>query len=229
MTEKSPLPLPPSIRVKVLRDLPAAERPFVWVRGVELANEYADGSVSKPYPYYLAERTLLDAVCLALWRRGPEGFEMVVRSQLRPPLAFRHLYDVPLAADGTGAVQWEVPAGLVELGERGLSGLCERAAAEALEEVGVRLPAERFAPLGPASSLSPGLIAEKLHFVHAEIVASDEHGAASGDGHPVEEQAVSVFVPLKDAVRAVDMGIIHDVKTEVAIRRLCALLGAERA
>jgi ADP-ribose pyrophosphatase len=168
-------------------------------------------------------------VCLALWRRGPNGPEIVVRSQLRPPLAFRHLYDVPVLADGTGAVQWEVPAGLVELGERGLPGLRERAAAEALEEVGVHIPPERFELLGHASSLSPGLIAEKLHFVHAEILPSDEHGDAAGDGHPVEEQALSVFLPLQEAVRAVEAGIIHDVKTEVVIGRLCALLGAERA
>ena len=225
---KSSLPDCPAIRVKVLRDLPPAEKPFVRVRGLQLANEYADGSVSKPYSYFLVERTLLDAVCLALWRRGAEGPEIVVRSQLRPPLAFRHEYDVPMLANGTGAVQWEVPAGLIELGERGEAGLFARASAEALEEVGVHLPASRFALLGAPSSLSPGLIAEKLHFVHAEILPSDEHGAAAGDGHPVEEHAVSAFVPLEEAVSLVDRGVIHDVKTEVAVRRLAALLSAER-
>jgi ADP-ribose pyrophosphatase len=224
MTPKSSLPACPAIRVKVLRDLPPAEKAFVRVRGLELANEYEDGSVSKPYSYFLVERTLLDAVCLALWRRGAHGPEVIVRSQLRPPLAFRHEYEVPMLANGTGAVQWEVPAGLIELGERGEQGLFARAAAEALEEVGVRLPASRFAMLGQASSLSPGLIAEKLHFVHAEVLASDEHGVAEGVGHPVEEQAVSAFVPLADALAAIDAGVIHDVKTEVAIRRLASLL-----
>src|SRR5690349_15415909 len=116
MTPKSTLPAPPAIRVKVLREIPVEQASFVKVRGA-----------------------LLDAVCLALWRRGAQGPEIVVRSQLRPPLAFRDQYDVPLPADGTGAVQWEVPAGLVELGERGESGLFARAAAEALEEVGVRI------------------------------------------------------------------------------------------
>jgi ADP-ribose pyrophosphatase len=224
---KSPLPAPPSIRVKIVRDGLSPEGAFVSVRAVELKNEYADGSESKPYSYYFVERQLLDAVCITLWRRSVRGPEVVVRSQLRPPLAFRHEYEVPMLANGTGAVQWEVPAGLIERGERGEAGLYARASAEALEEVGVRIAPSRFAMLGPAASLSPGLIAEKLFFVHAEILEGDEQGAPAGDGHPVEEHAQSVFVPVREAVQAIDDGVIHDVKTEVAIRRLASLLAAE--
>jgi ADP-ribose pyrophosphatase len=225
MTRDPSLPDPPAIRVEVVKDTRPETRGFVWVRSLTLQNRYADGSESQPYSYFFVERKLLDAVCLALWRRGPGGLEIVLRSQLRPPLAFRHEYDVPLIALGTGAVQWEVPAGLVELGERGQQGLFARAAAEALEEVGVTLPASRFQLLGPATSLSPGLIAEKLHFVHAEILPSDPQQTSQGDGHPVEEHAVSLFVPLPRAQQAVDEGMVHDIKTEVAIRRLSALLG----
>jgi ADP-ribose pyrophosphatase len=224
MVKRPSLPPPPAIEVKVVSDERPRPHGFVWVREAVLQNLYPDGTSSKPYDYFFVERKLLDAVALALWRKGPAGPEVVLRSQLRPPLAFRHQYDVPMPAHGTGAVQWEVPAGLVELGERGDEGLAARAAAEALEEVGVVIPAERFAPLGAPTSLSPGLIAEKLHFVHAEILADDPHGGAEGDGHPVEEHAECRFVPIAEALAAVDAGIIHDIKTEVAIRRLCALL-----
>jgi ADP-ribose pyrophosphatase len=228
MPQHPSLPATPAIQVKVVREA-RPERPgFVWLREAVLQNVYPDGSESKPYEYYFVERKLLDAVTLALWRRGAQGPEIVLRSQLRPPLAFRHEYDVPLAAHGTGAVQWEVPAGLMELGERGDAGLAARASAEALEEVGLVIPPERFQPLGPPTSLSPGLIAEKLHFVQAEVLPGDPHGSAHGDGHPVEEQAVSAFVPLDQAFAALDAGVIHDIKTEVAIRRLAALLRAEK-
>lgn len=219
-------PLPPSIDVKVVRDQRPAQRGFVWVRELVLENHYADGSRSRPYEYYFVERTLLDAVAIALWRRGPREPEIVLRSQLRPPLAFRHEYEVPLLAHGTGAVQWEVPAGLIERGEQGEAGLYARASAEALEEVGVVIPQERFRMLGAATSLSPGLIAEKLHFVHAEILESDARQGATGDGHPCEEHAVSRFVPLSEALAEVDAGVIHDIKTETAIRRLLAQLSA---
>ncbi len=194
-----------------------------------LQNQYVDGRLSAPYDYFMAERSLLDAVAIVLYRRLQSGsVELVLRSQLRPPLAFRDRFDVPLLAAGTGAVQWEVPAGLVEHGERGEAGLFKRASAEALEEVGYDLAPERFSMLGSPSSLSPGLIAEKLHFVCAELAADEPCGMAAGDGHAVEEGSVSVFVELKDALSALAAGLIHDVKTEVALYRLAQLVGAPR-
>jgi ADP-ribose pyrophosphatase len=214
------LPSPPRIEVELVRDVRRASTGFLSLRELELRNRYADGSHSAPYLYSLTERVLLDAVALVLFRRREHGVEIVLRSQLRPPLAFRADYDVPLAAVGTGAVQWEIPAGLVELGERGESGLAGRASAEALEEVGVRLAPERFQTLGAATSLSPGLIAEKLHYVCAEILDTDVWQHAAGDGHAVEEHSTSLFVPLEVALRAVDEGIVHDVKTELGIARL---------
>jgi ADP-ribose pyrophosphatase len=214
------LPPPPGIELEVLREVRRADTAFLTLRELELRNRYADGTHSAPYVYSLTERVLLDAVALVLFRRGEAGAEVVLRSQLRPPLAFRADYDVPLLALGTGAVQWEIPAGLIERGERGPAGICGRASAEALEEVGVKLAPERFFALGEPTSLSPGLIAEKLHYVCAEIVDTDRWQLAQGDGHAVEEQSRSLFVPLPVALRALDDGIIHDVKTELGISRL---------
>ena len=195
---------------------------FLQLREVELQNLYR-GEISAPYRYFMVERSRLDAVAVVLFRRQQGRIELVLRSQLRPPLCFRTEYDVPLPALGTGAVQWEIPAGLVEPGERGLDGLFARASAEAREEVGVVLAAERFRTLGPASSLSPGLLAEKLHFVCAEILDTDEWELAKGDGHAVERHSLSLFVPLSTALAAIAQGVVHDVKTEVGIYRLQAL------
>lgn len=255
MSQRGAFGPPPTIEVDVLQDLGASGPGFLRVRHMKLRNRYdascspvLAGQASKPYDYFMVERDLLDAVAIVLFRRVPvaqpapgqvahvanarepnpgelRNVEVLLRSQLRPPLAFRDRYFVPLPALGTGAVQWEVPAGLVELGEHGEAGLFKRAAAEALEEAGYALEPCRFRLLGRASSLSPGLIAEKLHFVCAELEADEPCQEALGDGHAVEEGSVSVFVPLSEALAAIASGLIHDVKTEVALHRLAQLVG----
>jgi 8-oxo-dGTP pyrophosphatase MutT (NUDIX family) len=220
MSAREPLAEPPKISIEVVADQVAARGAFLSLRQLQLRNRYEDGTRSAPYQYFMVERALLDAVCVVLYRRRAGADEVLLRSQLRPPLWFRDQYEVPLLAAGTGAVQWEVPAGLVEAGERGEAGLFARARAETLEEVGIELPLARFASLGPPTSLSPGLIAEKLHFVCAEVFDADPRVHAAGDGHPVEERAVSRFLPLADALSAIDAQRLHDVKTELALFRL---------
>jgi ADP-ribose pyrophosphatase len=220
MSEREPLPEPPQIAIEVLGDRVAERGAFISVRQLELRNRYEDGQTSAPYRYFMVERARLDAVCVVLYRRRDDAPEVLLRSQLRPPLWFRAQYEVPLLAIGTGAVQWEVPAGLMEPGERGEAGLFARARAETFEEVGLDLPLARFTSLGPPTSLSPGLIAEKLHFVCAEVLDADPRVEAMGDGHPVEERALSRFVPLNAALAAVDAERLHDVKTELALFRL---------
>ena len=214
---------PPAIAVELVRDISRSGEGFLQVREVELQNRYDDGQTSAPYRYFLVERARLDAVALVLYRRRPQGIDVLLRAQLRPPLHFRASYEVPLPATGTGAVQWEIPAGLIEPGERGTEGLFHRAREEALEEVGISLPVERFRLLGGPTSLSPGLIAEKLHFIGAELRDDDPRSVPTGDGHPVEERAHSVLVSLADALRAIDEGLVHDIKTELGIRRLAAM------
>jgi ADP-ribose pyrophosphatase len=228
MLRRGPLGAPPVIDVHVVREHGLSKAGFLRVRHVELKNRYADATESAAYHYFLVERELLDAVAIVLYQKSEDGFNVVVRSQLRPPLAFRGEYRVPLDAQGTGAVQWEIPAGLVELHEEGEAGLFERAAAEAREEVGYSLAPERFSLLGHATSLSPGLVAEKLHFVCAELRDDDPHTNPTGDGHAVEEHSESVLVPLDEALKAVDDGLIHDLKTEVALFRLHAKLEGRR-
>lgn len=225
MLESGPLTPPETISVQVVRELGLSKEGFLRVRHVELQNLYADGTSSRPYEYFMVERGLLDAVVIVLYRKTEREPELLLRSQLRPPLSFRAQYEVPLPALGTGAVQWEIPAGLIERGERGEPGLYARASAEALEEVGYVLAPERFSMLGGPTSLSPGLIAEKLHFVCAEVLPSDTLEAPEGDGHAVEEHSTSRWVPVSLVQKALAEGLVHDIKTELGLYRLLGRLG----
>lgn len=211
----------PEVAVEVVEDRSASARcdeGFLRLRRLVLRNRYGDGTESAEYRYDLVERDALDAVAIVLWAEGPEGPLVCLRSALRPPLAFRPSYPLPLS-EREGPVQWEVPAGLVEPDEVGEAGLRGCAARETLEEVGLALEPHAFERLGPAACLSPGVLAEKLHYLAARVDPS-LRTAPTEDGTPVEERAEVRFVRLSDALDACRDGRVADLKTEVAIRRL---------
>lgn len=194
------------------------DRGFLRLRRLTLVNRYEDGTTSAEYAYDLVERDALDAVVIVLYARG-EGEPLVcLRSALRPPLAFRSTYALPIDG-GADPVQWEVPAGLVERDERGEEGLAACASRETLEEVGLEVAPERFERLGPAACLSPGVMAEKVYFLAAEVDPA-RRTTPTEDGSPVEERAAVRFVAIGEALAACRDGRIADVKTETAIRRL---------
>jgi hypothetical protein len=70
------------------------------------------------------------------------------------------------------------------------------------------------------------VIAEKIHFVIAEILDTDEWRVADGDGHELESHSLSVFVSLAAALAAVDSGLVHDLKTELGLRRVASTFGS---
>jgi ADP-ribose pyrophosphatase len=216
----------PHIRIDVVDDRSASARcdqGFLKLRRLHLRNHYADGTLSEPYPYDIVDRAALDAVVMVLHRAGASGREVCIRSSLRPPLGVR-----TAGAGDYVSVLWEVPAGLIEPEEAAgvsvdgvLPGVRSCAARETLEETGYVVPEERFAPLGRMTYLSPGVLAERLHYVSASL-----DGCAVGDptldGSPVEEGSALLFVSLDEAIAAVDRGDIQDAKTEVALRRFVA-------
>lgn len=213
-----PLEEPPRVRVEVLEDRSATSRcdqGFLTLRRLTLRHHWADGEASAPYAYDVVERAALDAVAIVLVCDG----RVCLRSSIRPPLAFRTEYTLPIPDPDASASLWEVPAGLVELEERGLEGLARCAARETLEEVGLVVAPEAFAPLGPAACLSPGVLGEKLHFLVADVDAS-RRGTPLEDGSPTEARAEVRFVAIEDALAACRDGRIADLKTETAIRRV---------
>lgn len=212
----------PSIRLELVEDRsdPAQGGGFLKVRRFMMRNHYADGTSSRLYAYDLLERHALDAVCVLAFRRSSQGIEVLLRSSLRPPLAFRELAATPRPHDGT-VVIWELPAGLVEPDEKGDDGIARCAARELHEETGYRLEPARFRLLGGPFFLSPGVLGEMIYVLSVEV-ADDTPEDVGGDGSPVEDGAVSVFVPLVDALAACLDGRIRDAKTELALRRFAA-------
>lgn len=212
---------PPRIDVELVEDRSAtasADRGFLRVRRLTLRNRYPDGEQSQPYAYDVVERDALDAVAIVLFAEVGGVRLVCLRSALRPPLAFRNTHSIPIP-DHSGPVLWEIPAGLVEPDETGEQGLKRCCARETLEEVGLELEPSAFERLGPAACLSPGVLAEKLHYFVARVDPSLRR-APTEDGSPVEERAEVLFVPIGEALAACRDGRIADVKTETAIRRL---------
>ena len=212
-------------RVELVRRIDAAPLPghaFLSLHRLELANVYPDGAVSRTYPYDAVLRRYLDAVALLLTSGGDGAPRVCLRSCLRPPLLLRAGAVTPLEEPAGTPCLWELPAGLIEDGDRGVDGIRARAAAEAFEEVGVRIPADRFAVLAGAPFVSPGVIPERIHFARAEVERPEDAQAPAGDGSPVEERAEIAWVALDEALAMCDRGEIEDMKTELGLRRLAA-------
>jgi len=222
----------PHIHIDVVDDRSASARcdqGFLKLRRLHLRNRYPDGTQSEPYPYDIVDRAALDAVVMVLHRSGPSGPEVCIRSSLRPPLGVRSGDEGDYVS-----VLWEVPAGLIEPEEAAgvsvdgvLPGVRSCAARETLEETGYVVPEERFAPLGRMTYLSPGVLAERLHYVSASLDGCTV-GAPTLDGSPVEEGSALLFVSLAEAIAAIDRGDIQDAKTEVALRRFVAAQASPR-
>lgn len=191
---------------------------FIRVRRYRLANVLPDGTRSAPYAYDVVERKHIDAVAMLLHDRR----RIMLRSALRPPLWFRSEQPLPLPeARRTHAL--ELPAGLIEESEHGDSGISACAARETQEETGLVVALEAFRRLGPPVLLSPGLCAEKVHFLAAEVDL-DAARPPEPEG-PVEEAGSALVMPIAEALAALETGAIDDAKTEIGLRRLAALLG----
>jgi len=210
----------PELEVRIARDESGDERGFLRIRRLVLQNHYPEGQTSREYAYDVVEREALDAVAIVLVSRMGGELRVCVRSATRPPLLLRRTAHLPVPADEALAL-WEVPAGLVEKGEEGEPGLRACASRETLEETGLTVAPEAFAPLGPPIFLSPGMLAEQVHFLWAEVDPASA-GAPTEDGSPVEERARSHFITLPEAFAAIERGDLRDAKTEVALHRVAA-------
>ena len=200
---------------------------FLRLKRYTARNRHEDGSVSREYPIDVIDRPTLDAVAVCAYARGPRGIEVLTRAGLRPAALFRRGKTAALAEPEYLLVE-EIVAGVLEPGERGEDALIRRGAAELEEEAGIRVAPGRFERLGGPFFMLPGIASEKIHLVAVEVpppASPEPHAApAHGDGSPLEEGAVLRWRPLADAIRACERGEIEDAKSELAFRRLEALL-----
>ncbi len=135
---------------------------------------------------------------------------------------------IPLLSDGRiimerqyryphGRVFLEIPAGKLNFaGEDPL----EAAKRELREETGAR--AKRYTPLG-AFVPSPAIVSERIHMYLAEDLSFGERELDDDEFLDVE------FIPLDELYEMVMKGEIEDAKTEIAVLKLKAILGARKA
>ena len=212
-----PLELPPlpAITIRVVRDRSAdakASGGFLNLKRLELVAGYPDGTESAPFAYDVATRAALDAVVIVAHFREGGARHVLLRSGVRPPLALRDV----LPAHDVGL--WEVPAGLIEPDETP-----ERAASrELLEELGVTAAPSAIELLGPWGFPAPAMIGERHVYMHVEI---DPRTLATPteDGSALERGASIARIPLDRALDLCRQGLLRDLKTELALRRLAEL------
>jgi ADP-ribose pyrophosphatase len=214
--------------IEIVEDVTAKSRcdeGFLKLRRLRLRNVYNDG-VSEVYPCDVVSRPGSDAVVAVLYERDGEGrVHVLLREGVRPPVYLRKLrrFHHPDRREYLSIA--EVIAGLVEAGDgEGEAGMQQRAALEAREEAGCDVPPREFRVIGGETFASPGTSDEKVYYCAGPVRAS-ELGTATGDGSVMEEVGRLVRYELSAALEACRRGDIPDMKTELALFRLCDHLG----
>jgi ADP-ribose pyrophosphatase len=201
-----------------------ADEGFLRVRRYLLRHVHADGSRGEPYPCDVMSRKDVDAVAVVLYERAGRRVQVVLKEGVRPPVWLRRTKDLVRPDDRERLMVTEIAAGVLESGDRGDGALERRAAAEAEEECGTPLDPDAVRLLGGASFPSPGVTDEKVFFASAAVRLA-EAADVTGDGSGMEEGTRRVVMDLRDAVTACRDGRIPDMKTELALLRLCDQLG----
>jgi ADP-ribose pyrophosphatase len=214
------------VEVELLEDRTAgapSDSGFIKVLRYTLRTRFADGTSGPPFAYDVVDREALDAVVMVLTHHDSTGAPLVcLRTALRPPVALRARRAL-IVPEAPTAMLLELPAGLIE--PSGASDpVRETAAREAREETGYAVDPAAFETLGPPVFLTPGLCAEKLHFVHAWIERDAPREVTATE--VVELPSQIEWVPLSDAIARAERGEIQDCKTELGLRRLRDRLAA---
>lgn len=202
---------------------------FLRVRRLVLRNVRRDASRSATYPCDIVSRTRTDAVAIVLYdeREGASGrreVRVALKAAVRAPIFLRRHQRLTQPDDRAYDTVAEIVAGMLEPEDTGPDGIARRAVHEASEEAGLDLSPRDVAALGAESFPSPGITDEKVHF-RAARVALDAPRAPEGDGSVMEEGTRVVVLPLRAAIVACRRGDIPDMKTEIALLRLCDAIG----
>ena len=200
------------------------EEGFLRLKRFRVQNVYADGSQSAPYDCDVVSRRQPDAVAVLLYGRDAAGVHVVLRSGVRPAVYLRRHKQFVQPDVGNHLLLVEMTAGLLEDDDGGPEGVARRAAAEAREEAGFHVAVLDVQPLGAASFPTPGISDEKV-FYRAAPVDLEAGDTPRGDGSVMEEAGEVVVLPLPEAIRRCRRGEMPDMKTEVALLRLCHLIG----
>jgi ADP-ribose pyrophosphatase len=209
----------PDVQLELVEDVsPPGPPGFLRLLRRSLVAHYPDGSVSSPFLYDEVDRRAIDAVIIAAhFLHGGERW-VYLRSAVRPPLRFRDPTRSPLH-DAHGGSLWELPAGLIEVGEQTPEGVREAARRELAEELGFEVPVSALVALGPSTFPAAGFIAERHFFVSVEV-RPEARGEPSLDGSALERFGRVLALPLARALDLCRSGCVEDSKTELGLRRL---------
>lgn len=214
--------------IEIVEDLTRSARcddGFLRLRRLKVRNRYEDGGESAVYPVDVVSRRNEDAVAIVLYEVGADRCPRVaLRTCVRPPVWLRREKGLPQPAEREHLLMAEIVAGILEDEDEGEDGIAARAAKEAIEEAGHWIPPEAVEPLGGPLFPSPGVSDELVHFACAEVVL-DEEATPEGDGSAMEEAGGVVVMPVEEALRACRCGESPDMKTEIALTRLCDAIG----
>lgn len=217
--------------IEIVEDFSATARcdeGFLKLRRLRCRNVRKDGTHSKVYRVDVIDRPRVDAVAVVIWRRVGEGVELLLREGLRPAAWFRSELHLPVPESERRLRVREIVAGLLEQQDAGLSGVCERAAAEVWEEAGFEVKPEQIHLLGGAFLVAPGILSEKIFLTEVEVTGLPEQ-PPPGDGSPLEEGASLSWMSLPEVLAACSAGALEDAKTELGARRLADRLAGTRA
>ena len=229
-----PDPADDVVDLEVVEDRTAGSRAdegFLRVRRLLLRSVLRDGRRSAPFPCDVVSRTRTDAVAVMVYEvvggGAPSGrrvLRVVLKTGVRPPVYLRRGLRLTQPDDRAYLLVPEVVAGMLEAEDDGPRGIERRAVHECVEEAGVVVEEGDVRPLGAPTFPSPGITDEKVHFRAVEA-ALDRLGRPTGDGSAMEEGGRVWVLPVEDAIAACRRGEIPDMKTELALLRLCDLVG----
>lgn len=223
------LPNPPCIRLEVIENSIIPEKGFLRLHRSQTIFHYPNGEKSDPFLIDSVGRMGFDAVTIAAHYRDEQTDQPMVylRSAVRPALAFRDYSPTGLPESEHANNTWELPAGLVEKTEIGPDGIMHAAQREMEEELGfIHNPnaINWMNPMGPRIFSCVGLSAERIYFFEVEVNPEDRLEPTL-DGSPFEKHGVVVAIPLREALEAVEAGLLPDAKTEIGLNRLARIYG----
>ncbi len=196
----------------IARDRTAESRAdggFLNLRRLDVRTVHPDGQTSESFTYDLIERRTIDAVAIVAYTRGlgadPHVF---LRTAPRVPLLLREGFG------GDEGNMWEVPAGMIDVGESPR----EAAARETEEELGFRVAPNVLEEMGPWTWPLAGCIAERNFFFCVDVSAHPR-AAPTEDGSPLERGAAIESFPLATLLASCRAGLLRDTRTELALRR----------
>ncbi len=216
------------VGIEVVDDRTAESRTdvgFLQVRRLSVRNRHADGTAGEPYACDVMSRTNVDAVAVILYEPGADRrIQVVLKEGMRPAIWLRREKDLVLPDEQSWLYFPEMCAGVLEAEDASSDAVSRRAAAEAHEECGTRVAPDAVSRLGRPSFPSPGVTDEKVYFAAAAVRIADA-SAVEGDGSGMEAGTRRLVLDLREALARCRDGRIPDMKTEIALLRLCDRLG----